>query len=102
MASDKPRNTSPFSALSYQEQQDQWLAWRSQQLEYHDASVPPPAPAAPPPPKEEALPPLRLPQFQRPAPTRHGELDKIQAKHRQAARTAAAWQPTAHNEAVLK
>ena len=32
-------SASPFSALTYQEQQDRWLEWRSRQLDYQPTSV---------------------------------------------------------------
>ena len=31
-------SASPFSALSYQEQQARWLEWRSRQLDYRPAA----------------------------------------------------------------
>ena len=43
MNQDKAEKQSPFAALTWQEQQDRWLAWRSRQLDYQPAgSVPPP------------------------------------------------------------
>ena len=37
MNQDQPTAQSPFSALSYQEQQNRWLEWRSRQLDYRPA-----------------------------------------------------------------
>ena len=84
---------SPFAALSYQEQQDRWLEWRSRQLEYHPVSAASAAPEKP----VESAPPMRQPPplqpcFPAPAPTRHGELDKLWAKHAQAAKRAGQYQ----------
>ena len=80
---------SPFSALTYQQQQDRWLEWRSRQLQYHPVTEETAAPEKP----ADSSPPLRQPPplqpiLPSPAPTRHGELDKLWAKHRQALRQA--------------
>ncbi|MBE5783190.1 MAG: hypothetical protein E7329_07760 [Clostridiales bacterium] len=83
-------NTSPFAALSYQEQQDRWMEWRSRQLEYRTVET-----------EEEkikedvTLPPLKLPNMRMAEPTRHGELDKVLLRHRQAFKHAGNFQPTA-------
>lgn len=89
---------SPFAALSYQEQQDRWLEWRSRQLDFKPAQEEHPesftqeetkkeaAPAAYPQLREP--PPVTLPYIRNPAPTRHHELDKLRARHAQAAKMA--------------
>lgn len=95
---------SPFAALSYQEQQDRWLEWRSRQLDYqpakrkyeemkrHEETKKEAASTAYPQLREP--PPIQLPYFRNPAPTRHHELDKLRAKHTQAARMAGKFQHT--------
>lgn len=87
-------SASPFSALTYQEQQDRWLEWRSRQLDYQPASVKQ-APAQPEKPKEEGLPRMRLPNMRIAAPARHRELDEVLSRHRKAMRQAGAFQTTA-------
>ena len=86
MRSDKP--ASPFSALSYQEQQDRWLEWRSQQLDFRPADEEG-AEEAPAPQRQ----PLRLPNMPIAAPTRHRELDQVISRHAQAVRKAGAFRP---------
>ncbi len=86
--------SSPFSALSYQEQQDRWLEWRSRQLDYQPASgkqtaKPPEAQ------REEGLPRMRLPNMRIAAPARHRELDEVLSRHQKALRQAGAFQTTA-------
>ncbi len=39
MNQEKTETKSPFAALTWQEQQDKWLAWRSRQLDYQAASA---------------------------------------------------------------
>ena len=100
MNQEKESRQSPFSALTYQEQQDRWLEWRSRQLDYqpvekmqeqnngagkdlrqeHDNWEPV---------KEAAV---QWPMLRNPAPTRHGELDKLRSRHAQAARRAGSYQ----------
>ena len=81
------KTASPFSALSYQEQQDRWLEWRSRQLDYRPAdegdASPSPAPAQP----------LRLPNTPISAPTRHRELDQVISRHAQAVKRAGTFRP---------
>ena len=83
MSQTKLENSSPFAALSYQEQQDRWMEWRSRQLEYHaademgqDAQ------------EEKVIPPLKIPNMRIGEPTRHRELDKVLMRHQQAFRHA--------------
>ena len=90
---------SPFAALTYQEQQDRWLEWRSRQMDYRavDAKspeMPTPLQAEEPTDKEEAPSrPFSAPVFKRPAPTRHQELDEVWRRHAQAQKRAARFQP---------
>ena len=90
------RSSSPFSALSYDEQQLKWLEWRSRQLHYQKPQATE---------KEElsALPPLELPlqkpdkassAVQTPLPYRHAELDRLYARHLAAARMTGDWHKT--------
>lgn len=93
MNQENPGVSSPFSALSYQEQQDRWLEWRSRQLDYRPAASSASASPAPEAQTPADIPPLRLPNFPSPAPTRHRELDQVWARHRQASRQAGVFQP---------
>ena len=85
----KPENTSPFAAMSYQEQQDKWMEWRSRQLEYHAAEEIKEEMT-----EEKALPPLKIPNMRMAEPTRHRELDKVLTRHQQAFRNAGQFQAT--------
>lgn len=89
----KQENTSPFAAMSYQEQQDRWMEWRSRQLDYRPVDEPRETGQLPPPEKE--LPPLTLPNFRAAAPTRHGELDKVLERHAMAKKRIGQYQSTA-------
>ena len=94
MDQEKASAASPFSALTYQEQQDRWLEWRSRQLDYQPAN----AARTPNPPdtqKEDGLPRMRLPNMRITAPARHRELDEVISRHRKAMRQAGAFQTTA-------
>ena len=84
MDQDKASGASPFSALTYQEQQDRWLEWRSRQLDYRPAAEPPSAGA----------PRMRLPNMRISSPVRRRELDEVISRHRQALRQAGAFQTT--------
>ena len=102
MNQEKAEIKSPFAALTWQEQQDQWLAWRSRQLDYQPADSEPTTqkPRIPKPQPEawqyqaEGLPRMRLPNMRIAAPTRHQELDQVISRHKQALRQAAAFQTT--------
>lgn len=87
------KDASPFAALTYQEQQDRWLEWRSRQLDYRSASSTPPDAPLPlqAPQEEEETPPVSFgpSSFRHPAPTRHRELDEVLRRHAQAKRRAA-------------
>ncbi|MBR1585467.1 MAG: hypothetical protein IJ662_08015 [Clostridia bacterium] len=80
--------TSPFSALSFQEQQDRWLEWRSRQLAFQEGPVIDSEAAAPSP---SALPPVDLPHWNA-APTRHQNLDHVLSRHDQARKQHGAFQ----------
>ncbi len=86
---------SPFSALSYQEQQRRWMEWRSRQLDYQPVSdrTPPAKPQPSPNSAGNAVPPLRQPNMPISAPVRRRELDQVLSRHRDAARRAGAYQP---------
>ena len=94
MDQEKASAASPFSALTYQEQQDRWLEWRSRQLDYQPANgrQAPEQPAAQ---KEEAFPRMRLPKMRIASPVRSRELDEVLSRHRQALRQAGDFQATA-------
>ena len=101
MNQEKAETRSPFSAKSYQEQQDQWLAWRSRQLNYQPAGS---GQAAEEKPRASVqrpdaqgdlaggMPRLRLPNMRIAAPTRHQELDQVISRHRNALKQAGAFQ----------
>ena len=42
MNQDRAGAVSPFSALTYQEQQTRWMEWRSRQLDYQPSGSTPP------------------------------------------------------------
>ena len=102
MDQDKASAASPFSALTYQEQQDRWLAWRSRQLDYQPAGSEPPTqqprmPLERPDPRRsdpDGLPRMCLPNMLIDSPTRHQELDQVISRHRQALKKAAVFQTT--------
>ena len=95
MNQDQASNASPFSALSYQEQQDRWLEWRSRQLDYKPVQSEQPIqkeqPAQRP---EEPRPRLREPNMRIAAPIRRRELDEVLSRHRQAMKRAGTFQTT--------
>lgn len=97
------KGTSPFAALTYQEQQDRWLEWRSRQLDYQpvermaerdDTEYQEEKKATEPSAYVLTMdpPPLKLPYFSNPAPTRHRELDKLRERHAQAVKMAGVYQ----------
>ena len=87
MSQKKSENTSPFAAMSYQEQQDKWMEWRSRQLEYHAAEE-----LKKEHPDEKELPPLKMPNMPMAERTHHRELDKVLMRHQQAFRRAGEFQ----------
>ena len=95
MNQDQVSNTSPFSALSYQEQQDRWLEWRSRQLDYKPVQPEQPIQKEPPVQRpEESRPRLREPNMRIAAPIRRRELDEVLSRHRQAMKRAGTFQTT--------
>ncbi len=95
MDQDKAAAASPFSALTYQEQQDRWLEWRSRQLDYRPADgkqMPETLASAP---KDSGAPRMRLPNMRIASPVRRRELDEVLSRHRQAMERAGAFQTTA-------
>lgn len=95
MNNEKPSAVSPFSALSYQEQQARWLEWRSRQLDYRPAGKGEIKAEAPAVPVRDGLPPLRLPNMRIASPVRHRELDEVMNRHRQAMKQAGSFSTTA-------
>ena len=100
MSQEKTETKSPFVALTWQEQQDKWLAWRSRQLDYQAASAEEPRredvqKTEPPGRKPGGLPSMRMPNMRIAAPTRHQELDEVINRHRQALKKAGPFQTTA-------
>ena len=104
MNQEQSESKSPFAALTWQEQQDRWLAWRSRQLDYQPAGSvsaseegPHPTDQRPDMRRYEAagLPRMRLPNMRIAAPTRHQELDQVIERHRQALKRAGSFQTTA-------
>ena len=75
-----------FSALSFQEQQDKWLSWRSQRLNFEPA---PEQPEAPP----------ECPTPQAPTPStylrpHHQSLDRLYQRHASACKKTGAFTST--------
>lgn len=94
MSSEK--KASPFAALSYQEQQDRWLEWRSRQLEFQEGNVVESKTDQ----KKSAepfVPPVQLPHFQQAAPTRHQNLDQVLSRISQAEKRLGAFQQPTSN-----
>lgn len=84
-------HASPFAALSYQEQQDRWLEWRSRQLDFREGPVEEDEKKEP---AVTSVPPVVLPHVQPAAPTRHQNLDQVLSRHSQAVRKAGPFQTT--------
>lgn len=84
-------NASPFAALSYQEQQDRWLEWRSRQMDFREESLPEETQKKP---ADTEMPPVRLPNFQESAPVRHQNLDAVLSRHARAEKRLSAFQAT--------
>lgn len=104
MNQEKAESKSPFAALTWQEQQDRWLAWRSKQLDYQPVTES--VEAAPeketasravshPTAYDQSRPRLRIPNMQIAAPVRHQELDQVINRHKKALQQAGAFQTTA-------
>lgn len=78
------RSRSPFSELSFSEQQEMWRVWRAQPLEYRDIQPEPEVPKAVPAP-------IAPPQLF--APPSHKNLDSIHARIAHAAAHAGSFKP---------
>lgn len=76
---------SPFSALSFSEQQEQWRVFRAQNLDFREVT-PPSAPERPP------VPP-RMPASMQSFAPQHHNLDRVRAQLAAASRRAGAFQP---------
>ena len=94
MDQDKASVASPFSALTYQEQQDRWLEWRSRQLDYRPTAAKQPQGKIPEH-QNSSKPAMRMPNMRIAAPVQHRELDEVISRHRKAMRQAGAFQTTA-------
>ena len=94
MDQEKSSAASPFSALTYQEQQDRWLEWRSRQLDYQPAVEKQPAETISPH-QNASRPAMCMPNMRIAAPIRHRELDEVLSRHRKAMQRAGAFQATA-------
>ncbi|MBQ9197477.1 MAG: hypothetical protein IJ157_09610 [Clostridia bacterium] len=79
-------NPSPFAALSFSEQQEQWRIFRAQHLDFQEVA-----------PKEEASRPqpgpARLPGYLQSAAPQHHNLDRVRAQLAAASRRAGVFQP---------
>ena len=84
------KDSSPFSALTFEEQQHRWLMWRSQQLEYKQAPIEEKMPTSPLPPIP--IPDLRLQDRPMQPQNRHAQLDRVYLKHKQASQNSLNWQ----------
>lgn len=84
-------NPSPFAAMSYRDQQDRWLEWRSQQLEFQEAGMDEKDAKKP---ADAHVPPVSLPYLQQAAQPRHQNLDRVLTRHMQAKKQLSAFQPT--------
>lgn len=75
---------SPFAALSFSEQQEQWRIFRAQHLEFQEVPAkqepPRPVPAAP-----------RTPAYTRGAAPQHHNLDRVRAQLAAASRRAGSY-----------
>ena len=78
-------NPSPFAALSFSEQQEQWRVFRAQRLDFQE--VPPRRELTAPP-----AAPARAQAYAQPAPGHHN-LDRVRAQLAAASRKAGAFQP---------
>lgn len=94
MREEKP--SVPFSELSYQEQQDRWLEWRSRQLAFREGSVSEENAAYKEPAAAKAAP-VKLPNYSQSAPTRHQNLDQVLSRMVQAEKRAGTFQATKRN-----
>lgn len=91
MRKDKAASSSPFSALTYQEQQARWMEWRSRQLDYKPFAG---EEEAPPRPVQPEKPRLKTPNMPIAAPYQRRELNQVLSRHQKALRQAGAFQVT--------
>ncbi|MBR5231190.1 MAG: hypothetical protein IKW00_02955 [Clostridia bacterium] len=89
MTDQENRSRSPFSQLSYAEQQEKWRTWRSKPLPYQDFSVPAPQAETPPP---------TPPEPQHFMPPSHKNLDRVHARISAAVARAGAFTPFTSRE----
>jgi len=82
------RNRSPFSDLSFSEQQEMWRIWRAQKLTYQN--IPPETPTAEPCPQTSAPLPSAPQPYQPPS---HKNLDRVHARISAAAARTGAFTP---------
>ena len=93
MQNDKAAAASPFSALTYQEQQARWKEWQARQLNYKPLTE---SEAPPQPPRTaERTPRLRNPNMPIAAPQQRGELNQVLSRHQKALRQAGAFKADA-------
>lgn len=85
---DYGRSRSPFSELSFSEQQEMWRVWRAKPLQYQEIKTP--VPEAAPEPVAEIIPPAPQQPF---APPSHKNLDRVHARIAAAAANASAFRP---------
>lgn len=85
------RSKSPFSELSFSQQQEQWRMFRAQQLDFQTIESKKEPPRAPQRPAETAAP---APVLRPLPPPSHKNLDRVRAQLSAAARHAGAFQPT--------
>lgn len=79
-------NPSPFAALSYSEQQEQWRLFRAQHLDFQEVS----------PQQEFTRPqpgPGRMPAYMQSNAPQHHNLDRVRAQLAAASKRAGAFQP---------
>lgn len=89
---------SPFSALSYKEQQDRWMEWRSQQLDFRNAAPVQQQSREARRDEKNDPPPVRLPMMHEiVAQNRRRELDQVLARHDMARKQAGVFLPTSKN-----
>ncbi|MBR6786826.1 MAG: hypothetical protein IKM26_02745 [Clostridia bacterium] len=81
---EKSRSRSPFSELSFSEQQEMWRLWRAQPLEYKDIAAKALEPEVLPPPPAPPQPYM---------PPSHQNLDRVHARISAAAARAGAFHP---------
>ena len=81
---------SPFAALSFSEQQEQWRIFRAQHLDFQEVT-PEPAPQQP-------APPRRMPAYAQNNAPQHHNLDRVRAQLAAASRRAGSYQSITSKE----